>query len=328
MKTRAVALAFLLCSVAGMGAAPQLPPHPNVIGLTLDSATKLLRRLDVGVVAQDTDVSDGVDRTVARQSPAANTPRMPGERADTIMLRRVVRRPPPLQHVRPSVRHLTFAAAAQLLRDSGVSKVVSTTKRTGTDMWIADQRPEAGTIVQPGAVDTLLMEARRVAPPPPPPPSHPPPPPRLRRPSVVDSTLEWAEGVLRKYGASRVVFVPTPSAKGQRVERQLPPAGTLMRPGEVDTLFLLRASPGGTPSWPWALAAAIGLAAVLQLTGALGPRVRVTLQCEPPRLTIPADARAITHDLTLKTELGDVTSELTTPTDNVILREERRHEPN
>ena len=298
---------------------PQPPVHPDVVGHRVDTAMMLLGRFDVLVRPVDSEVTDGIAGTVARQSPPAGTTRRPNERIDTVWVRRVVA-PPPIRRTRPDVLHLTFDEGARLLRDSGVSEVRSTSKRTGKGMWIAKQLPAAGTPVALDEVDTLVMEAASG-----PPPSPPPPPPRLR-PSVRDSTHEWATGILRKYGASRIVLVPDTSVRGQRVDSQRPYAGFAMRHEEVDTLYLHPTDGTGIPWWVKLAAGLLAVTLVLHFTGALGPRFRVTVQSDPPALSTPPNTNTVAHDLTVKTVVGDVTSDLRTPTERIILREERRHD--
>ena len=297
-------------------APPQICARQSVAGLDSISARRRLLCLDVGVTYRDTLVVDPPFDVVARQWPTVGTPHLPNE-IDTLVMRRRA----PLVRVPPVVGR-DSAAARQILAQFGfpIARIALEWDASMSIGKVARQRPDANARVPRGTPESLTVSLGAK------------PQARKKRPDVFDSTFDVAERILLDSGAARVEFAQKP-AKGDRVERQSPTAGLPMRAGEVDTLFLRHVTKAGStsgstrvPPWVWIAGALLALAAALHLTGTLGPRFRVTVQSDPPALSTPPNTSTVAHDLTVKTVVGDVTSDLRTPTERIILREERRHD--
>ena len=165
---------------------------PNVTGLTVDSATKLLLRADLTASPRDSLVSDRRVDIVLRQSPEGGTP-IQESTVELVVARRAKRPapvPPPDDYddVQPSqptvpnvvglpanVAKILLALRAHLVANEYDSAV--THHRSGI---VFDQNPRAGSRI-PGDGVVHIFVARPpvviVPPPPPPPPSPPPPPP-------------------------------------------------------------------------------------------------------------------------------------------------------
>lgn len=140
------------------------PLHPNVVDSSFEGAVTLLQRtVDVRVFRRDSDTFDGSDGHVARQIPPANTPRQPGERVDTVIVRHVIQRAPQRVPV-PKVIGRSLTNAIAVLNQA--SLVASSSVPTPTDSAhaiVTDQQPKpSDSAVIGSSILLVFAQSRKV----------------------------------------------------------------------------------------------------------------------------------------------------------------------